>query len=259
MTRKYVLQRAAVLAAQIAAVVLFLWLWQIASDHKVIDPVSFSKPTAIWHILRQWISSGYLWPNLRSTVMIFVEGYVIGTVAGIVLGVLLGTQRWLRELSEPFLAFFNALPRLVLLPLLIVWFGFGSEPKVVLVVTVILLMVALNVASGIREVRPDLLNQARLMGAGPAELVRDVFLPSVGLWVTSTARVTVGYAFNATIAAEFIGSSKGLGYLIYDAQATYQSSQIYAALAVTVVIAIVLDSLLAVVENRATRWMDTRR
>jgi NitT/TauT family transport system permease protein len=256
---KYRLQRAALLSAQIAAVVLFLWLWQTASDHKVIDPVFFSKPTAIWKVLRNWVSSGYLWPNLRSTVMVFVEGYLIGTVAGIVLGVLLGTLRWLRELSEPFLAFFNAMPRLVLLPLLIVWFGFGAEPKVILVVTVILLMVALNVASGIREVRPELLNQARLMGAGPAELVRDVFLPSIGLWVTSTARVTVGYAFNATIAAEFIGSSKGLGYLIYNAQDTYQAPEIYAALAVTVVIAIVLDSLLAVVENRATRWMDTQK
>jgi NitT/TauT family transport system permease protein len=161
----------------------------------------------------------------------------------------------MRELAEPFLAFFNAMPRLILLPLLIVWFGFGLLPKVLLVITVIVLMVALNVAAGIREVRTDLLASVRLKGASRTDLLRHVYIPSVALWVTSTARVTVGYAFNATIAAEFIGASTGLGYLMYLGQSSFQAQVIWAALLLTLVVAVIMDALLAVVEARATRWM----
>jgi NitT/TauT family transport system permease protein len=254
-TLRYALQRLSVIVAQLGAVVVFVLLWKLGTDHKVLDPVYFSTPSQVWDQLRTWFSSGTIWHDIADTLEVFIVGYVIGTALGVVLGVLIGTLSWLRQVAEPFLAFFNAMPRLILLPLLIVWFGFGFTPKIVLVVAVIVLMVTLNVAAGLREVRVDLLSNARLMGAGRLELVRHVYAPSIALWVTSTARVTVGYAFNATIAAEFIGANKGLGYLMYYGQSIFQVKEIYAALAITVVIAIVMDGILAIVENRATRWM----
>jgi NitT/TauT family transport system permease protein len=257
MTLRYALQRGTVILAQLATVALVIWLWAILSDHQVLDPVYFSSPAKVWDQLGTWVSNGSLWGNLGSSLKVFIIGYAIGTSGGIVLGVLIGTVGWLGELAEPFLAFFNAMPRLILLPLMIVWFGFGLLPKVLLVITVIILMVALNVAAGIREVRSDLLASVRLKGASRAGLLRHVYIPSVALWVTSTARVTVGYAFNATIAAEFIGASTGLGYLMYLGQSSFASQVIWAALLLTMVIAVIMDALLAVVEARVTRWMPT--
>lgn len=257
MTLRHALQRGTVIVAQLAALALLIWLWAVLSDHKVIDPVYFSSPAKVWKQLEGWVSDGTLWGNLSDSLKVFIIGYAIGTAGGIVLGVLIGTIGWLRELAEPFLAFFNAMPRLILLPLLIVWFGFGLLPKVLLVITVIILMVTLNVAAGIREVRTDLLANVRLMGASRTDLLRHVYIPSVALWVTSTARVTVGYAFNATIAAEFIGASTGLGYLIYLGESSFQAQVIWAALLLTLAIAVIMDALLAVVEARVTRWMPT--
>jgi ABC-type nitrate/sulfonate/bicarbonate transport system permease component len=255
MTKRYVLQRLGIVLAQVLAVALFLFLWERGSDHGVIDPVFFSRPSAMWHQIRAWSSEGTLWGNIKTTLNVFLVGYALGTGFGIVLGVIIGTVRWVREILEPFLAFFNAMPRLVLLPLLIVWFGFGLTPKIILVVAVILFIVALNVAAGVGEVRADVLNNAKLMGAGPMQLVRHVYVPSIGLWVLSTARLTVGYAFNATIAAEFIGANRGLGFLLTLGQNSTNANQVWGALAVTVVIAIIIDTVLAAVETRATRWM----
>ena len=101
----------------------------------------------------------------------------------------------------------------------------------------------------------DVLDNAKLMGAGPLQLVQHVYVPSIGLWVLSTARLTVGYAFNATIAAEFIGANKGLGFLLALGQNSTNAVQVWGALTVTVVLAIIIDTLLAAVESRATRWM----
>jgi len=258
MTSRNALERVFIITAQIVAVGAFLICWQMASEHHVIDPVYFSEPTAIWDQLRTWYNTGVLWQNTRATLYVFLVGYVVGTGLGIILGIVIGTLGWFRDVTSPFVAFFNATPRLVLLPLFIVWFGFGFLAKIILVISVIVLMVALNVAAGLREVRVDVLNNARLMGAGSGQLVRHVYWPSVALWVTSTARVTVGYAFNAAIAAEFIGANTGLGYLIVVGQTQFQVTQIYAALAITVIIAIAADLLLAAIENRATRWMPAR-
>jgi ABC-type nitrate/sulfonate/bicarbonate transport system permease component len=255
MTKRYALQRSAVVLAQLLAVALFLLLWERESNRGVVDRVFFSKPSAIWHQITVWSSEGTLWGNIKTTLNVFLVGYVLGTGLGIILGVIIGTSRWVRDILEPFLAFFNAMPRLILLPLLVVWFGFGLTPKIILVVAVIVFIVALNVAAGIGEVRVDVLNNAKLMGASPMQLVRHVYVPSIGLWVLSTARLTVGYAFNATIAAEFIGANKGLGFLLTLGENSTNAMQVWGALTVTVVLAIVIDTVLAAVETRATRWM----
>jgi NitT/TauT family transport system permease protein len=253
--RRLVLERIAVTAMQIAVVVAFLWIWQVLAERGEIDTSFFPEPSQIWNTLRTWFDDGTIWDNVWSTVWLLVSGWALGTIAGVVLGMLLGLSRTVRELLEPFVAFFNAVPRLVLFPLFAVWFGFGTMPKVLFVATVVVFVVAINVAAGVREVPPSVVQNARVLGANPFALLRHVYLPAVGLWVTSTARMTVGYAFNAAIAAEFVGAAQGLGYLIFQGQTEFRSEQIYAALALTIVIAVVIDGLLSIAERRATRWM----
>jgi NitT/TauT family transport system permease protein len=143
----------------------------------------------------------------------------------------------------------------MLIPVFVVWFGFGYTPKIVLVVVVILIMVTLNVYSSIREVSGALLGNARILGASRIDLIRHVYGPSVALWTFGTARLTVGYALNAVIAAEFIGTNVGIGALITIGQNAYSSEQIFAALALVAALAIIVDGLLSLVERRAVRWM----
>jgi NitT/TauT family transport system permease protein len=240
---------------QAAAVALILILWQKLSEHHMIDPVFFSGPTRIWDQIKSWESSGLLWSNIGATMKVFAVGYVVGTAVGTLVGVVLGTIPLVREVLEPFLAFFNAMPRLVLLPLMIVWFGFGLFPKVLLVVAVIQFVVAINVATGLTTVRSDLLDNARLMGASHTQLILHVYAPSIALWILTTARTNVGYAFNAAIAAEFIGASAGLGYLLTLGQTALSADQVWAALVLASLMAVLIDCLLAAVERRSLRWM----
>jgi NitT/TauT family transport system permease protein len=242
---------------QLGALALVLLLWQHGSDSGRINRGFWSSPTDVWTTLRLWLD-GTLIRALGGTLRGFAVGYLIGTGVGIALGVVLGVSRWAREIGEPFLTFLNAMPRLVLFPLLIVWFGFGFTPRYIFVALVIVVLVAINVAAGFREVRQDLISAVRIYGANPWEVVRHVYLPSVTLWVTSTARVTVGYALNAAIVSEFIGASEGLGYLIANGQATFRPAYIFAALAATVVVALVVDSALLLAERRVAPWRESQ-
>jgi NitT/TauT family transport system permease protein len=196
-----------------------------------------------------------LWQDLWATVVVFLLGYLLGSGIGILIGVVMGSFSFVREVLGPYIAFFNAVPRLILLPLLVVIFGFGQFPQVLLVVLVIVFLVIVNVTDGIDEVRGDLIANSRILGANRYHLIRDVYAPSLAIRLISTGRVTIGYAIQATVAAELIGASRGLGFRITDGQSKDAAQEIFAAFAVLMVLALVVDVLLSVAERRATRWM----
>ena len=267
MTRQYVVRRAVMTFAQLGVTALALYLWQLGADHNVINVFFFSKPTAIWDFLKLWASSNQppgrstnttLWQDLESTVVVFGVGYVIATGIGIVVGLLIGAVEIVREVLEPFIAFMNAMPRLALLPILLVVFGFGQVAQIILVILVCVFMVMVNIATGVQDTRTDLLSNARMLGAGRFELIRHIYLPSLTIWVLSTARVTIGYAVQAAIAAEFIGAARGLGFRFSDAQSRLRADEMFAAFAVVLLLALAVDIVLGRVEKRTTRWMPTR-
>jgi NitT/TauT family transport system permease protein len=248
-------QRAGVIAAQVLTVCLLGFAWQAAANAHAINTFFFSSPRIVWHQLDQWASGGELFPNVGATLYVLAIGYLLGLALGIVLGVVSGVMRTVGAVIDPFVAFFNAIPRLVLLPLLIVWFGFGYWPQIFFVVAVVVFLVAINVSAGLRQVKTILLANARVLGANGPQLVRYVYLPSIVVWIMSTARVTVGFAFQAAVAAEFIGAARGLGFLVEYGQSTFQVQQIYAALAIMIVIAVVVDLGLGAVERSTTKWL----
>jgi NitT/TauT family transport system permease protein len=243
-----VLGRLVFLAALIA-------LWQVAANQNWINTNFFSSPDDVWHSLRTLSASGQLWDALKDTVVVLVVGWVIGEVVGLALGIVIGISKTTSEILGPIMVFANAVPRILLLPVFVVWYGFGYTPKVLLVVTVMVFFVALNVAAGVRDVEGLLLENMRVKGAGALDLLRHVYLPAVSLWVTSSARVTVGYALQATIGSELLGADSGIGSLISHGQVSFSSGQIVAALLVAAALAVVIDQLLAAAERRAIRWM----
>jgi NitT/TauT family transport system permease protein len=252
---KYRLMRGSVIAAQAAALILFFVFWQLGADHGWIDTFFFSSPKAIWDQITTWYNAGTLGSDVGATMIVLWVGYAVGLGGGILLGIATGAFKWIGELIDPFLVFLNAIPRLILLPIFVIWFGFGYFTQIWLVMTVIIIVVAVNVQAGLREVRFELLQNSRVLGANRLDLIRHVYIPSVAIWITATARVTVGLAFQAAIASEFIGAAKGLGYLVVLGESTQRPQEIFGAIAIMLAIAVVVDTLLGVLERRATRWM----
>ena len=232
-----------------------LTLWEIAARHRVIDTLFFSSPSAVAAELGLLVTDSGLVGHLLATVRVLGLGWFSGVAVGVALGLGLGLSGYVERVLSPFLAFMNAMPRLLLLPLFIVWFGFGLLPKVLLVLLVIVFGVALTVASGVRSVPRELVVNARVLGARPHQIIGSVYLPSVVLWIFTTSRTSLGFAFQAAVAAEFLGAAEGLGFLLVQGQATFDATRVWAVICVMLLMGSLLDQLLAVVESACTKWV----
>lgn len=247
--------RVALIVGRIAVVVLVFVAWLVAAENQWINVNFFSSPVDVWASLMSLSASGELWAALESTVLLLAVGWLLGEIAGLTLGIALGLSKTLNAILGPIVVFQNGFPNILLLPIFVVWWGFGYGPKIALVVAMMAVFVGLNVAAGVREVDGVLVDNMRMQGAGTLEVLRHVYLPAVALWVSSSARVTVGYALQAVIGSELMGSITGLGGLISYGQVSFRSDQIVAVLLVAAALAIIIDLLLAAVERRAVRWM----
>ncbi|OLT18631.1 hypothetical protein BJF78_00490 [Pseudonocardia sp. CNS-139] len=156
--------RAAMAAVQVAVVVAALVSWQWLADTDAINTFVLGSPREIGDRLLDWAVDGALLADVGATLLVLVVGYAVGLCAGIVLGAVLGLSAVARQVLEPFVLFFNGMPRLLLYPLIVVVLGFGLLSKVTLVTLAVVVLVAVTIAAGFREIPQDLLDNMRLMG-----------------------------------------------------------------------------------------------
>ncbi|MGC0367575.1 NitT/TauT family transport system permease protein [Rhodococcus sp. 27YEA15] len=241
----------------ITAALILLWEW--AANSGVIEASKYGQPSKIFDELQLWLEDGSLWKHTLATLAVVVIGQLLGTVLGCALGSAMGLSKFFNAVFEPFLIFFNAMPRLILFPFFVLWLGFGDSPKIITVMLVVVTLITVTVADGVRETQGDLVANMRVLGASRWGMASQVYLPSLTLRVTGASRVTMSYALQAAIAAQFVGSESGLGYLVNLGRQGFEINMVYAAILVILVLALILDWLLTLVENRATRWMPARR
>jgi len=244
--------------AQLAFVGIFVVLWQWAATSGKIDTFFLGEPRGMWRLLREWSGDGSLVSNLWVTTHLVLLGFLVGLAIGAVLGCLLHFSRFFHDVFGPYLTFFNACPRIILYPFLVVWLGFGMMPKVVTIVLVMVPTVAINIAAGFKDIDNDYVANIRALGATRFAVAKNVYAPSLGLWLLATSRVTFGFAFQAGVVAEVLGSKSGLGFLILEGQTRFKVDVMFASMVILVLLALVVDFVLSLVERRATRWMPSR-
>ena len=155
---------------------------------------------------------------------------------------------------DPYIKGFNSMPRVVLAPIFAVWFGLGIWSKVALGVTLVFFVVFFNVYQGVREVSPNLLANARMLGASKRQLLRSIYLPSAMSWVFASLHNAVGLAFVGAVVGEYLGSAHGVGYLILQAEGTFDINTVFAGILVLTAFALLLDTAVGVVERRLMTW-----
>ncbi|MFF0612437.1 ABC transporter permease [Nocardia tengchongensis] len=241
------------------ALIVAVWLgsWQLTATYW-IDPFFYSKPSLIWDRLVEWFTEGTqfgsIWLQLYTTVQEAVLGFAIGTVAGIVLGVLLGRSRYWADVLAPFIKALNAVPRIVLASLFIIWFGLGLQSKVATVVVLVFFAVFFNAFTGAREVDGNVINNARILGASRRQVLGSIVLPSATTWILSSLHTAFGFALIGAVVGEYAGASMGLGLLISNAQGTFDAAGIYAGMIIITVVALVAEWLIGLAENRLLKW-----
>ena len=238
-------------------VVLWLVSWELAATHW-IDPFFYSKPSAIGDRLTDWFTKGTafgsIWTQLAVTLEEAVLGFLIGAVAGVVFGILLGRARFAAEVAAPFIKAANAVPRIVLASLFIIWFGLGLTSKVATAVVLVFFAVFFNAFQGAREVDRNLVDNARILGASRTQVLTSIVVPSATSWIFASLHAAFGFALIGAVVGEYAGADKGLGLLIANAQGTFDAAGIYAGMIIITVVALLAEWLLTLLENRLLRW-----
>ncbi len=240
--------------ARLGIGVALLALWQVGSVTGVLSPLFFGRPEKIAGVVWHWFSTGEIWPHLFVTISETLMAFATGTVAGVMAGLWLGLSPRTQAVLDPYIKAANAMPRVILAPIFAMWFGLGMASKVALGFTLVFFIVFFNVLQGVREVSPTVLNATRMLGATRRQLVRHVYLPAALSWVFSSLHVSVGMAFVGAVIAEYLGSARGVGYLILQAEGVFDVDTVFAGIVVLTGCALVLDAGVSLAEKRLLVW-----
>lgn len=238
---------------QVALGVALLVIWQLVSG-RLIDSFFISSPMEVGERLFGWIADGSLFLHIWATVYATLMGFIVGSVGGVVLGIWLGVSPFASRLLNPYLNALNALPKVALAPLFVLWFGLGIESKIALAAVLVLFLVFLNTYAGVREVDQDLIDGARLMRANRAQVVTKVIIPSAMSWVFAGLKISVPYALIGAVLGEMIAANRGLGYLVQFSGSQFDSAGVFAVLIVIALLAVALNHLVELVQHRMQRW-----
>src|SRR5207302_7208637 len=229
-------------------------VWEAAGRAGRLNPIYLPSPSQIGASLVELFGSGRIWIHIEATFTAALAGLALGIVAGIVLGVLAALVPLIAELLEPVMTLLNAIPRVILAPLFVIWLGIGIASKVALAFILVAVLIFFTVFTGIRQVDRRLVERVVTLGGGRWALVRHVYLPSVAAWVLGSLKVAVGFAFTGACVGEFVAASRGLGYLLSFAQSTYNAALMFALIFLILVVVLAIFWVAGRLERRLLRW-----
>ena len=250
---------------QLGLLVAIFALWYLLTKPGLIPPFIFEndqqaafffgEPLKVFSRIWDWFIANHdIYEHLAVTLIETVLAFGIGTVLGLGCGLWLALSPLAAAITDPYIKALNSMPRVILAPIFAVWFGLGIASKVALGVTLVFFIVFFNVYQGVKEVSPVVLANARMLGASQKQLLRHVYLPSATSWVFSSLHTSVGLAFVGAVVGEYLGSSRGVGYLILQAEGSFDINTVMAGILVLTVFALMLDAIVGKLEKRLMRW-----
>ena len=261
-------ERARIYLWRVVILVVILGGWEYLTGIKTIsrtpglywiDPFFISRPSLIVKRFLYLASDQVrlnIWQMALSTVQSTLLGFLVGVSTGFVAGLVLGRNDRLARIFEPYIVAFNSLPRIALVPLITMIFGFGIAAKVVLAWTIVFFIVFFNTFQGARSVDADLIHSARFLGAGERQIMRTVIIPSALAWTFASLTPSISFALIGVVVGEFLGgeSGGGLGFLIIQSLGTLNAADMMVALLALGVIGIVMALGIKQIETRLLRW-----
>lgn len=230
-----------------------LAVWEHASG-RWIDELLVSRPSDIAAQFVAWLADGTLLRHTQITVTEVVAGFFLGATTGVVAAFAVAPSRLVQRVIDPYVYALYSLPKVALAPLFIVWFGIGISMKILLAAITVFFLVFLNTLAGIRQVDPALVDAVRLMGAGRAQIARKVVFPASLAGLFTGLKVAIPYALIGAVIGELVASNRGVGSLIADSASRFNTAGVFAALVVLMLLALALNSVVSIIDSRASRW-----
>jgi NitT/TauT family transport system permease protein len=232
--------------------------WELGARAGVIDKFFWSQPTDIAATLWRWITQGTdlgpLWEQVTVTMEETVGGFVVGSVFGVIFGVVLGSNRLLADVLGPYIKGANAIPRVVVGALFAVSLGLDIKSKIATASVLVFFVVFFNAFQGVREVDRNLVANARILGANQRQLTTEIVIPSALSWIIASLHTSFGLALVGAVVGELFGAYQGIGELIYESKNLFDTSGVFAGMALLAAVALVAEGLISALENRLIRW-----
>jgi NitT/TauT family transport system permease protein len=236
------------------ALAIILVLWQVAGSLSLINPLFLPPPLAIGRALYQLAMSGALWQHLAYSVMRIGIGWLLGTTAGVVVGFAIGLSRIARGVGITFISALFPIPKIALLPLLILWFGIGEEPKIATIALGVFFSTAISVYSGVDAVPRNLIRMAQSFNVPFATIVRRVIWPGALPSILAGFRITASIALLLVVSAEMIGAEYGIGAFVLQAGNLMQTDQLLAGVVILSLFGLAVGKLIGMLETRLLHW-----
>jgi ABC-type nitrate/sulfonate/bicarbonate transport system permease component len=244
-------------AIRTAAVAVFFVIWEYFGRR--MDPIFMAPPSAIFKAALELVQSGALGKVLIQTLWPFAVGMALTVVVGIALGILMAQWRTLEYVLDPFVNALYAIPRIALIPLIILWAGLEFAGKVAILVSVAIFPITVNTYSGIRDVRGSMLEIGRAYGATEWQIFWKIVLPAAIPFIMAGIRLAVGLAIIGIIVAEFFTAISGLGGMIVEYANVFATAKLFVPIIVIAVVGVALTEMVMWLERRLSRWRRLER
>jgi NitT/TauT family transport system permease protein len=244
-------------AIRTVSIAVFLLIWEYYGRR--MDPIFMAPPSAILDAALQLLKSGALKKALVESLWPFAVGMVLTVVVGILLGIVIAQWRMLEYLLDPFINALYAIPRIALVPLIILWAGLEFTGKVTILVSVAVFPIIVNTYAGIRDVRGSMLEIGRAYGATESQIFFKIVLPAAIPFIMAGVRLSVGLAIIGIIVAEFFTAISGLGGMIVEYANVFATAKLFVPIIVIAIVGVVLTEFVMWLERRMSRWRTLER
>lgn len=248
-------RRTALIQVERAAVlVIFIVVWNVAVKTKWINPLYSATPRQTLHQFYSLLGQGSFWTDFLVTLREAVLGWAVGSAAGLAVGLVLGRSLHAMRVAGPYLTFVNAVPKIALAPIIILWFGIGETSKVVTAILVVFFIVQVPTTAAVALVDPDLDTVATTMGANELQRFKKVYFPGILAAVFGALRLSAVLSLLTVVFAEFLAARQGLGQRLITATNQFQMAEAFALMIVLAVLALLVNGVIGIVERRMLRW-----
>ncbi|TJX13739.1 ABC transporter permease [Tissierella creatinini] len=233
---------------------ILLIAWQFVANREIINTFNFSSPIEIIKDLIELFKSGEIWPHIRISFGVSLLGLLYGTIIGIFFAFLFYNFGILSKILDPIMVGFNGLPKLAMGPVFVVWFGIGLKAKIVMSTITVFFPVFFNAYAGFNSTDVNLIDTLRVMGSSKFQIIKKIMLPSCIPWITASLRGGAGAAVTGTIVGEYLGATRGLGWMVQSAGGVYNITRVFSCLVILLVLMAFIDSTLKQGERYLLRW-----
>ncbi|MGL3105983.1 ABC transporter permease [Bradyrhizobium sp. BR 1432] len=236
------------------ALALVIAVWQAAGTVGLVNPLFLPAPSAIARAIYELAISGALWQHVSASLLRIGVGWLLGTAAGVAVGFAIGLSRLARSVGITFISALFPIPKIALLPLLILWLGIGEEPKIATIALGVFFSTAISVYSGVDAVPRNLIRMAQSFNVPFATIVRKVIWPGALPAILAGFRITASVALLLVVSAEMIGAQYGIGAFVLQAGNLMQTDQLLAGVVILSVFGLAVGKVIGGLEMRLLHW-----